>query len=163
MRTTIRLLVLDVDGVLTDGQLYFGPRGEALKVFNVRDGLGIKELRHAGVDVAVISGRRSPMVRARCRELGIAHVHQGAQDKLAVFTRLCTRLRVAPGSCACVGDDVPDLPLMRRVALSFAVADAHHSVRRAADVVTRLPGGHGAVREVCDRLLARNVAPRGTR
>ena len=79
-------------------------------------------------------------------------MHQGARDKLAVFTRLCARLRVPMSSCACVGDDVPDLPLMRHVALSFAVADAHASVRRAADVVTRLPGGHGAVREVCDRL-----------
>jgi len=163
MRAAIRLLVLDVDGVLTDGRLYFGPRGEALKVFHVHDGHGIKELRRAGVDVAVISGRRSAMVRARCRELGIAHLYQGARDKLAVFMRLCARLRLAPSSCACVGDDLPDLPLMRRVALSFAVADAHRTVRRAADVVTRLPGGHGAVREVCDRLLAANARARSAR
>jgi 3-deoxy-D-manno-octulosonate 8-phosphate phosphatase (KDO 8-P phosphatase) len=163
MRAAIRLLVLDVDGVLTDGRLYFGPRGEALKVFHVRDGYGIKELRRAGVAVAIISGRRSSMVRTRCRELGIAHLYQGAQDKLAVFKRLCARLRLPPSACACVGDDVPDLPLMRRVALSFAVADAHRAVRRAADVVTRLPGGGGAVREVCDRLIARNGHTRGAR
>jgi 3-deoxy-D-manno-octulosonate 8-phosphate phosphatase (KDO 8-P phosphatase) len=163
MRAAIRLLVLDVDGVLTDGRLYFGARGEALKVFHARDGFGIAQLRSTGVEVAVISGRRSVMVRARCRELGIAHLHQGARDKLAVFTRLCARLRVPMNSCACVGDDVPDLPLMRHVALSFAVADAHESVRRAADVVTRLPGGHGAVREVCDRLIARNARAGGAR
>jgi len=163
MRAAIRLLVLDVDGVLTDGRLYFGPRGEALKVFHVHDGHGIRELRRAGVEVAVISGRRSSMVRTRCRELGIAHLYQGAQDKLAVFTRLCARLRLPASACACVGDDVPDLPLMRRVAVSFAVADAHRAVRRAADVITRLPGGRGAVREVCDRLIARNGRTRGAR
>jgi 3-deoxy-D-manno-octulosonate 8-phosphate phosphatase (KDO 8-P phosphatase) len=158
MRQPIRLLVLDVDGVLTDGRLYFGPRGETLKVFHVRDGHGIVQLRRAGLEVAVISGRRSPMVTARCRELGIRHVHQGSADKLAVFTRLCARLRLTPAACACVGDDLPDLPLMQAVALSFAVADAHPAVRRAAAHVTRLPGGAGAVREVCDRLLAVSAA-----
>jgi len=150
----IRLLVLDVDGVLTDGRLYFGPRGEALKVFNVRDGFGIVQLARAGTTVAVISGRRSPMVTVRCRELGVRYLYQGVSDKLGVFARLCARLRLTPRSCACVGDDLPDVPLMRAAALSFAVADAHREVRRTADVVTRLPGGHGAVREVCDYLLA---------
>jgi len=154
MRHTIRLLVLDVDGVLTDGRLYFGARGEALKAFHVHDGYGIAQLGRAGIEVAVISGRRSPMVRARCSELGVRQLHQGVKDKLAVFGRLCARLKVPPDSCACIGDDLPDLPLMRAVALSFAVADAHREVRRVADVVTRLPGGHGAVREVCDHLLA---------
>ena len=154
MRKPIRLLVLDVDGVLTDGRLYFGPRGEALKVFHVRDGFGIVQLRRAGVAVAVISGRRSPMVTLRCRELGIRHVHQGVTDKLAAFARLCARLNISPAACACVGDDLPDLPLMRAVARSFAVADAHPRVRRAATQVTRLPGGGGAVREICDLLLA---------
>lgn len=154
MPKAIRLLVLDVDGVLTDGRLYYGPRGEALKVFHVRDGYGIVELRRAGVEVAVISGRRSPIVAARCRELGVRHVHQGVADKLAVLARLCARLRITAAACACVGDDVPDVPLLRAVALGFAVADAHDAVRRAAHVVTRLRGGHGAVREVCDHLLA---------
>lgn len=149
----IRLLVLDVDGVLTDGRLYFGPRGEALKVFNVRDGAGIVQLRRAGVEVAVISGRRSPMVAARCRELGVRHLHQGVGDKLSVFRRLCARLKLAPAACACVGDDLADVPLMRAVAVSFAVADAHPQARRAAHVVTRRGGGAGAVREVCDLLL----------
>lgn len=158
MRQNIRLLVLDVDGVLTDGRLYFGPRGEALKVFHARDGHGIVQLRRAGLAVAVISGRRSPMAAVRCRELGIAHVHQGVADKLAVFTRLCARLKISPAACACVGDDLPDLPLLNTVALSFAVADAHPTVRRAAGHVTRLPGGMGAVREVCDLLLTAATA-----
>lgn len=159
------MLVLDVDGVLTDGRLYFGPRGEALKVFDVRDGYGLVALRRAGVEIAVISGRRSPAVGARCRELGVRHVHQGVTDKLAAFERLRTRLRLAPAACACVGDDLPDMPLMNAVALSFAVADAHPAVRRAAAVVTRRGGGRGAVREVCDLLLgaARNTPRAATR
>ena len=154
MPQAIRLLVLDVDGVLTDGRLYFGARGEALKVFHVRDGHGIVQLRRAGIAVAVISGRRSPMVAVRCRELGIEHVHQGVGDKLAVFRRLCARLKLAPAACACIGDDLPDLPLLQAVGRSFAVADAHPDVRRVAGHVTALPGGSGAVREVCDLLLA---------
>ena len=153
----VRLLVLDVDGVLTDGRLYFGPRGEALKAFHVRDGFGLVQLRRAGVEVAVISGRRSGAVSARCRELKLRHLHQGASDKLAVLKGLCARLHLAPRDCACVGDDLPDIPLMRAVRLSFAVADAHPQVRRAADVVTRAAGGRGAVREVCDLLLARRA------
>lgn len=148
-----RLLVLDVDGVLTDGRLYYGVRGETLKVFHVRDGLGVKLLAAAGITVAVISGRRSAMTARRCRELGIRHVFQGVEDKLAVFQRLREGLSLACGACACVGDDVPDVPLMREVGLAFAVADAHPQARTAAHVVTSLPGGKGAVREVCDYLL----------
>jgi 3-deoxy-D-manno-octulosonate 8-phosphate phosphatase (KDO 8-P phosphatase) len=155
----IHLLVLDVDGVLTDGRLYFGARGEALKVFDVRDGYGLVALQRAGVAVAVISGRRSSAVTVRCRELKVRHVHQGVSDKLAVFERLRKRLGIARSACACVGDDLPDLPLMKAVALSFAVADAHPEARRAARFVTRQGGGRGAVREVCDVLLARCVRP----
>jgi 3-deoxy-D-manno-octulosonate 8-phosphate phosphatase (KDO 8-P phosphatase) len=149
----IRLLVLDVDGVLTDGRLYFGPRGEVLKVFHVRDGYGIRRLIAAGVEVAVISGRRSAAVTARCRELGIAHVMQGVADKLAAFERLLKLVRVGARACACVGDDLSDVPLFGMVGLAFAVADAHPLARRAAHRVTALPGGKGAVAEVCDRLL----------
>ena len=165
MRKTgaIRLLVLDVDGVLTDGRLYYGTRGEALKVFDVRDGFGLVALRRAGVEIAVISGRRSPAVAVRCRELKVRHVHQGVTDKLAVFERLRARLKLAPEACACVGDDIPDVPLMNAVALAFAVADAHPAVRRAAAVVTRQGGGRGAVREVCDLLLARRARGRQER
>jgi 3-deoxy-D-manno-octulosonate 8-phosphate phosphatase (KDO 8-P phosphatase) len=150
----IRLLVLDVDGVLTDGRLYFGPRGEALKVFHVRDGHGIRRLIAAGVEVAVISGRHSAALSARCRELGIARVMQGVADKLVAFERLLKLARVGARACACVGDDLPDVPLFAMVGLAFAVADAHPLARRAADRVTALPGGKGAVAEVCDRILA---------
>lgn len=149
----IRLLVLDVDGVLTDGRLYYGPRGETLKVFHVRDGYGLRRLKDAGVQLAVISGRSSPAVLRRCRELGIDHVVQGADDKLAAFERLLARTGLRAAQCACIGDDVPDVPVLRAAGLSFAVADAHPEARRAAHFVTKLPGGRGAVREVCDRLL----------
>ncbi len=149
----IRLLVLDVDGVLTDGRLHYGPRGELMKSFHVRDGHGIKALREAGVEVAVLSGRRSAAVDRRCRELGIRHLIQGVEDKLAAFGQLAARLRVRPLECACVGDDVPDVPLMRAVGLAFAVADAHPAARQAAHYATSLRGGRGAVREVCDHLL----------
>jgi 3-deoxy-D-manno-octulosonate 8-phosphate phosphatase (KDO 8-P phosphatase) len=149
----VRLLVLDVDGVLTDGRLYFGPEGEALKVFHVRDGAGLVALRRAGVVLAIISGRSSAAVAQRARELGIEHLRQGVADKGAEFDRLCAQLQIDPADCACMGDDTPDLPLFERVALAFAVADAHPSLRERASWVTTLPGGLGAVREVCDLLL----------
>ena len=157
-RTKIRLLVLDVDGVLTDGRLYFGARGEMLKAFHVRDGHGIKQLLARGVQVAVISGRKSPAVQRRCRELRITHVFQGISDKLACFEKLCKKLGVAAAACACVGDDTPDAPLLGRVALGFAVADAHLDAQDAARYITRSAGGQGAVREVCDWLIAEGHA-----
>jgi 3-deoxy-D-manno-octulosonate 8-phosphate phosphatase (KDO 8-P phosphatase) len=160
--SAIRLLVLDVDGVLTDGRLLFGPHGETLKVFHVRDGWGLRRLIGAGVQIAVISGRRSAAVSARCRELGITRVIQGVEDKLAAFARLVKDARVAARDCACIGDDVADVALFGVVGLSFAVRDAPLAVRRAAHHVTVLPGGVGAVREVCDRLLAAR-AHRGSR
>jgi len=149
----IRLLILDVDGTLTDGRLYFGPSGEALKVFHVRDGAGIKQVDRAGIHVAVISGRSSKMVPLRCRELGVEHVVQGAEDKVAAFEKLRKKLQVDVSETACVGDDTADVPLMKVVKLAFAVADAHKDALRVAHVVTSRPGGHGAVREVCDYLL----------
>jgi 3-deoxy-D-manno-octulosonate 8-phosphate phosphatase (KDO 8-P phosphatase) len=150
----IALLVLDVDGVLTDGRLYFGPRGEVLKVFDVKDGYGIRKLMDAGVQVAIISGRRSAAVARRARELGIRHVFQGSGDKLPVFERLRKRLRLDASQCACVGDDVPDVPIMRAVGLAFAVADAHPAALQAADMATPNAGGRGAVRDICDLLIA---------
>jgi 3-deoxy-D-manno-octulosonate 8-phosphate phosphatase (KDO 8-P phosphatase) len=150
---SIKLLVLDVDGVLTDGRLYYGPMGEELKVFHVRDGVGIRALRERGVEVAIISGRRSRALARRARDLGIRHIAQGVGDKLAAFRTLCARLRLRAEECACVGDDSPDLPLMAVVGFAFAVADAHPLARAAAHRRTRLPGGVGAVREVCDYLL----------
>jgi 3-deoxy-D-manno-octulosonate 8-phosphate phosphatase (KDO 8-P phosphatase) len=150
----IRLLVLDVDGVLTDGRLYYTAAGEAMKVFNVRDGYGIKRLAEAGIEVAVITGRRSPITAVRCRELGIRHVSQGIQDKLARFHVILRRLGVPASACACVGDDTIDVPMMRAAGLAFTVADAHEDAKAAAHIVTKRGGGRGAVREVCDRLLA---------
>jgi 3-deoxy-D-manno-octulosonate 8-phosphate phosphatase (KDO 8-P phosphatase) len=149
----IELLILDVDGVLTDGRLYFGAKGEALKVFHVRDGHGIKLLLSDGVRVAAVSGRRSAAVTARMRELGVATVVQGCSDKVAALHRLTKRLELDPLKCACIVDDTPDLPLMSAVGFAAAVADAHPVVLSAAHWVARSPGGQGAVRELCDALL----------
>jgi 3-deoxy-D-manno-octulosonate 8-phosphate phosphatase (KDO 8-P phosphatase) len=151
-----------VDGVLTDGRLYYGARGEQLQSFNIKDGHGLKSLTHAGIDVAVISGRRSAAVTRRCRELAIRHVVQGSRDKVRDFRALTVKLGVTPAQCAFIGDDCPDVPLLREVGLAFAVADAHPSACAAAHHVTRLAGGCGAVREVCDRLLAAHPARPGT-
>jgi 3-deoxy-D-manno-octulosonate 8-phosphate phosphatase (KDO 8-P phosphatase) len=149
----IQLLVLDVDGVLTDGRLYFGAKGEALKVFHVRDGHGIKLLMAAGVQVAAFSGRRSAAAAARLRELRVPTIVQGCSDKLAALNKLTKRLKVEPLNCACIVDDTPDLPLMSAVGFAAAVADAHPVVLSAAHWIARLPGGSGAVRELCDALL----------
>ncbi len=149
----IRLLVLDIDGVLTDGRLYFGPRGEALKVFHVRDGHGIKLLMAAGVHVAAFSGRRSAAAAARLRELRVPTVVQGCSDKIAALFRVTERFNINPLHCACMVDDTPDLPLMSAVGLAAAVADAHPIVLSAAHWVASRPGGLGAVRELCDALL----------
>jgi len=149
----IQLLVLDVDGVLTDGRLYFGAKGEALKVFHVRDGHGIKLLMTAGVHVAAFSGRRSAATAARLRELRVPTVVQGCSDKLLALHALTKRLKVDPLNCACIVDDTPDLGLMSAVGLAAAVADAHPLVLSAAHWVSRRPGGLGAVRELCDAIL----------
>lgn len=150
----IRLLVLDVDGVLTDGRLHYGADGEREKVFHVRDGSGIKALAAAGVTIAVISGRESAAVARRCAELGIGELQQGVADKAGAFSQLSARLKLAARDCACIGDDTADVALMRQVGLAIAVADAHADARRAAHRRTKFAGGHGAVREVCDWLLA---------
>lgn len=149
----VRLLVLDVDGVLTDGRLFYGAKGESLKSFHVRDGHGIKQVSAAGVTVAIISGRKSAAVAKRARELGIKHVTQGATDKLAALTRLVKARNVPFEHCACVGDDTPDAPILQVAGLAIAVADAHADALAAADLVTSRPGGYGAVREVCDWIL----------
>lgn len=149
----IQLLILDVDGVLTDGRLYFGAKGEALKVFHVRDGHGIKLLMAAGVQVAAFSGRRSAATAARLRELRVPHVVQGCKDKLRALHTLTQRLKVDPLNCACIADDTPDLPLMSAVGMAAAVADAHPVVLSAAHWVARSAGGLGAVRELCDAIL----------
>jgi 3-deoxy-D-manno-octulosonate 8-phosphate phosphatase (KDO 8-P phosphatase) len=154
----IELLVLDVDGVLTDGRLYFAARGEALKAFHVRDGRGIKLVMQSGVAVAAVSGRRSAAVTARMRELGVRHVVQGCTDKVAALTTLAERLGTRPLACACLVDDTPDLPLMAAVGFAAAVADAHPLVLSAAHWISSAPGGRGAVRELCDALLRARAA-----
>jgi len=150
----VSLVVLDVDGVLTDGRLWYGPDGENLKVFDARDGHGIKTLIAAGIGVAVISGRRSSAVTARMRELGVSDVAQGVDDKARALAELLKRNAVDARRVACLVDDTPDLGLMAAVGLPAAVADAHPDVLAAAGHVTRARGGRGAVREFCDWLLA---------
>jgi 3-deoxy-D-manno-octulosonate 8-phosphate phosphatase (KDO 8-P phosphatase) len=150
----VTLVVLDVDGVLTDGRLWYGPDGESMKVFDVRDGHGIKNLIAAGIGIAVISGRRSGAVSARMRELGVSDVAQGVTDKARALTELLKRNAIAAKHVACLVDDTPDLGLMAAVGLPAAVADAHPEVLSAAAHVTRAPGGRGAVREFCDWLIA---------
>src|SRR5450631_445471 len=137
----IRLLVLDVDGVLTDGRLYFGPRGETMKVFHARDGHGIKLVQGSGVAVAAISGRRSAAVTARMRELGLRHVIQGCSDKVDALQRLARRLGIDMRHCACLVDDTVDLPLMTSVGFAGAVADAHPLAVAAAHWVATANGG----------------------
>jgi 3-deoxy-D-manno-octulosonate 8-phosphate phosphatase (KDO 8-P phosphatase) len=149
----IRLLILDVDGVLTDGRLYFDAKGEALKVFHVRDGHGIKMLQKAGIEVAFLSGRRSDAAYHRARELGINRFHEGLRDKVMVVEEIMGAMEIELPEVAAVGDELVDLPLLSRVGLGVAVADAAPEVRAAAHWVTTLPGGKGAVREVCDLLL----------
>jgi 3-deoxy-D-manno-octulosonate 8-phosphate phosphatase (KDO 8-P phosphatase) len=155
----IALLILDVDGVLTDGRLWFTADGEVMKVFHVRDGLGIKRLRAAGIDVAIISGRTSAALRARMRELGVEDVVEGVEDKAIALAALLERRGLAGEDCACLVDDTPDLALMRGVGLPAAVADAEPEVIAAARFVTQRPGGQGAVREFCDWLLAARESP----
>jgi len=150
----VKLLVLDVDGVLTDGRLYYGAQGESLKAFHVRDGHGIKRVGMAGVQVAIISGRKSAALLRRARELGVKHVVQGVDDKLAALKKLARSLKISLEDCACVGDDTPDAPILNACGLGIAVADAHADALAAADLETSRPGGQGAVREVCDWLVA---------
>jgi 3-deoxy-D-manno-octulosonate 8-phosphate phosphatase (KDO 8-P phosphatase) len=150
----IRLLVLDVDGVLTDGRLYFTARGEEMKCFHVLDGAGIVALLRAGVQVAIISGRDSPAVSKRMAELGVTYVRQGVADKSAAIRELLDTLNLTPRALACVGDDAPDLPMLQIARLAVTVPDAHASAKAHAHLVTQARGGQGAVREVCDLILA---------
>ncbi len=149
----IRLLVLDVDGVLTDGVLVYGASGEEIKRFHVHDGLAIQAARRAGIEIAVISGRASAAVTRRMSELGVVEVHQGVADKESLLRGLVARLGVKTAETAVMGDDLPDLALMRIAGLALAPADAVPEVRRAAGWVSRGGGGHGAVREAIELLL----------
>jgi 3-deoxy-D-manno-octulosonate 8-phosphate phosphatase (KDO 8-P phosphatase) len=149
----VRLMLFDVDGVLTDGRLWYGASGEALKAFSAPDGHGIKMLAQSGVAVALLSGRDSPAVAARAAELGIAEALQGVEDKLAAFEALARRLGVSAAQTAFMGDELVDLPLLRRCGLACAPREAHELVLRHAHYVARAPAGGGAAREVCEFLM----------
>jgi 3-deoxy-D-manno-octulosonate 8-phosphate phosphatase (KDO 8-P phosphatase) len=150
----VKLAVFDVDGVLTDGKLWYSDDGRELKAFHVQDGFGLKRLIANGIEVAIITGRTSHIVTERTAELGIAHVYQDQGDKLACFEQIVTALGLTHEQCCYTGDDVPDLAVMRAVGLSIAVANAHPSILSAAHWQTTLAGGDGAAREVCDLLLS---------
>lgn len=149
----VRLVIFDVDGVLTDGRLWYGPGGEELKAFHAFDGHGVHLLRLARLDTAILSGRESQAVEERARELGIKHVVQGASNKLAAFQRLMRRLRVRPASVAYMGDDVVDLPVLTRCGFACAPREAPEDVRRRVHYIASAPAGHGAAREVCEFIL----------
>ncbi len=155
----LRLIAFDVDGVFTDGRFYLSNDGVESKAFSTQDGFGIRRLLQAGIAVAVISGRSSRAVEHRMAELGVPHVIQGCKDKVAAFGELTASLGIAAGECAFVGDDIPDLPLLNKVGYPVAVANAVSEVRSACAYVTRAHGGSGAVREVCDAVLAARSEP----
>ncbi|HEX4870203.1 MAG TPA: 3-deoxy-manno-octulosonate-8-phosphatase KdsC [Moraxellaceae bacterium] len=149
----VRLLAVDVDGVLTDGRLYFAEDGQEFKTFDTQDGHGLKMLMNAGIPCAIITGRTTQLVARRARNLGIEHLMQGREDKLVALRELSAQLGIALEHIAYVGDDWPDLPALRAAGLGVAVANAHAELRAHADHVTTLEGGRGAVREVCDLIL----------
>ncbi len=149
----IRLLVLDVDGVLTDGRLVYGPEGEAQMAFHVQDGHGITLAQESGLVVAIVSGRTSPMVARRAAELGVPEVHLKVRDKAATLAKLCARHTLAPDQVACMGDDLLDLPLLTRAGLALSVPNGVAEARAVAHYVTSRGGGHGAVREAVEMIL----------
>ena len=149
----IKLLILDVDGVMTDGKIVLDGNGNEIKSFNVRDGHGIKMAQRVGITVAIITGRQSKVVDLRAEELGIKEVHQKSVDKLKTFREMMERLGLEDREAAFVGDDIVDIPVMKRVGFPCAVSDAEEYVKEAALVVTKRRGGEGAVREVIDYIL----------
>jgi 3-deoxy-D-manno-octulosonate 8-phosphate phosphatase (KDO 8-P phosphatase) len=149
----VRLLICDVDGVMSDGVIYQGNSGEELKAFNVRDGYGIRCLLTSDVEVAIITGRKAKLLEDRCATLGITHLYQGQSDKLLAFRELLDTLALRPEQVAYIGDDLIDWPVMAEVGLSVTVADAHPVLLPRANYVTRIAGGRGAVREICDLIL----------
>lgn len=150
----IRLFIMDVDGVLTDGSICYGANGDELKTFNIRDGLGIKLLQRAGIETAIITGRTSATVVRRAKELGIHHLLQGQEDKRAAFTGLMRATGVRAEQVAYMGDDLPDLPLLKHAGLAMTVADGDPRACAAAHWISSRPGGQGAVREACEMILS---------
>jgi 3-deoxy-D-manno-octulosonate 8-phosphate phosphatase (KDO 8-P phosphatase) len=154
----LKLIGFDVDGVFTDGRFYLSDAGVETKAFNTQDGFGIRQLRNAGIAVAVISGRQSGAVEKRMAELDVPHVIQGCRDKVRAFDELIAELEISIDQTAYVGDDVPDLALLRHAAFAIAVANAVPAVKSECDLVTSAGGGAGAVREICEYVLANSVA-----
>lgn len=149
----IKLVLFDVDGVLTDGSLFIGDDGQEYKAFNSKDGLGIRMLQDSGVEVGIITGRTSDVVRHRMKNLGVTHLYQGQKHKLPAYEKLLAELGLEPEQTAYVGDDVVDLPVLRRAGLAVVVADAHPLAKRHAHWETQFPGGRGAAREVCELIM----------
>ncbi|MFA5531444.1 MAG: 3-deoxy-manno-octulosonate-8-phosphatase KdsC [Thiohalomonadaceae bacterium] len=149
----VRLVIFDVDGVLTDGSLFIGDDGQEYKAFNSRDGHGMKMLLRTGVEIAIITGRTSQVVRHRMENLGIQHVYQGCVEKLPFFEELMAKLGLSPHEVAYVGDDVVDVPVMRRTGFAVAVQDAHHLAKRHAHWITPNGGGRGAARDLCELIM----------
>jgi len=150
----VKVMIFDVDGVLTDGSLTYGPDGEVTKTFYVLDGLGIQLLNRTGVQTAIISARISQIVIKRAADLGITHVFQGQHDKRLAFAELLDKTGVTAAECGYIGDDVIDLPLFTRVGFAVTVPSGHPEVQYRAHYVTKNPGGRGAVREVCDMVMS---------
>ncbi len=156
----VRLVAFDVDGVFTDGRFYLSDDGVETKAFNTQDGFGIRQLLKAGIEVAVISGRKSAACEKRMSELGVPHVFLGCADKMAALDELAARIGITAREAVYVGDDIPDLPLLSKVGYAIAVANAVSAVREYCAYTTTAPGGHGAVREVCELVLsAKNGVP----
>jgi len=149
----IKLLLLDVDGVLTDGGIIYNDNGAETKVFNVKDGLGMRLLMEAGIHLGIITGRRSNALYCRCKDLGINLIYDGVRNKIDVLDEVLDQTGVSAEEVAFIGDDLPDLNLMKTIGLSIAVGDAHKVILDNADMVTSANGGHGAVREVCETIL----------
>jgi len=151
---TIRLIAFDVDGILTDGGLYLTDSGEEFKRFNSLDGHGLKMLKASGVELALITGRTSRCVELRAKNLGITRLYQGVEDKWGAMQKLLAEVKLAPEAAAFMGDDVVDLPVMRRVGLSITVPNSPQVVRDHAHYLTQREGGHGAVRETCELIMS---------
>ena len=157
----IQLLILDVDGVMTDGRIVMNDLGQEIKFFNVKDGHGIRLLLNTGIDVAIITGRTSETVRRRAADLGIPIVYQGIKDKESICKKIMEEMGLEKEQVCCMGDDLPDIPMFKCAGLSVAVADAAYETRKSAVYVTKAPGGYGAVREMCEIILkARDAWPK---
>lgn len=158
INNTIKLFILDVDGVLTDGKIWYNEKGEECKTFHTHDGLGLKRLRSTGIEIAIISGRNSPSVTKRMKELDITYVFQGVCDKLKIFKTLLKELNITAQNVAYIGDDLPDIPIMQTCGIAITVNNAVPKVKSIAHFCTNRSGGEGAVREACEWMLSTQLA-----